>query len=215
MAMARIYRGPAGSRDAQFQFTDQQALCSLISFNIGAFFGRIGDRIGPLKRIWLISGTLLQALLTLAAVVTIWCNGDHPASSINPLSFVALAFISASLGVQGIQGKRLNTQFGTTSAYAQLKSGVICINAVSTVVLTSVWIELVSDPGLFKLRQKVASRDHKVMAAASLFVGAFCGMVLVGKIGVAGTLGVAVGVRVLIATSWIFVGGPRQPVMLS
>lgn len=89
---------------------------------MGAFAGRIGDRIGPLKRIWLVAGTLFQALLTMAAAVTIWKSGQSSIASLrgdpswtNPLSFVALAFMSASLGVQGIQGKRLNTQFGTTS----------------------------------------------------------------------------------------------------
>lgn len=108
----------------RFHIADQQALCSLICFNLGAFVGRLGDRIGPLKRIWLIAGTLLQAILTMAAAVTIWKSGQPSIafergdpSWTNTLSFVSLAFMSASLGVQGIQGKRLNTQFGTTSAY--------------------------------------------------------------------------------------------------
>lgn len=67
-----------------------------------------------------------------------------------------------------------------------------------------------SDPRLFKLREKVVSRDHKVIAAAALFIGGFFARALLGKIGAAGTLGIAVGVRVLIAISWIFVGGPRR-----
>jgi hypothetical protein len=74
------------------------------------------------------------------------------------------------------------------------------------VVLTTVWVELMSDPRLFKLREKVVSRDHKVIAAVSLFLGGFVGRALLGKIGAAGTLGIAVGFRVLIAISWIFVG---------
>jgi hypothetical protein len=179
-----------------FHKADQQALCSLISFNIGAFVGRLGDHIGPLKRIWLIGGTLLQALLTMAAALTIWKSnsvsiaddrGDP--SWTNALTFVGLAFMSASLGVQGILGKRLNTQFGTT------------------IVLTTVWVELMSDPRLFKLKQKVTTRDHKLFAAVGLFLGAFVGRALLGKIGAAATLGVGVGFRVLIAISWIFVQG--------
>ncbi|KAF9457815.1 hypothetical protein BDZ94DRAFT_1272156 [Collybia nuda] len=200
LALARLFEGPAGFRDMRFHIADQQALCSLICFNLGAFVGRLGDRIGPLKRIWLIAGTLLQALLTMAAALTIWKSSQPSVafergdpSWTNTLSFVALAFMSASLGVQGIQGKRLNTQFGTT------------------IVLTTVWVELMSDPRLFKLREKVASRDHKVLAAVSLFLGGFIGRALLGKVGAASTLGIAVGFRVLIAISWIFVGGKPAP----
>ncbi|KAF8067999.1 hypothetical protein FPV67DRAFT_1494520 [Lyophyllum atratum] len=196
LALARLFEGPKGFRDTSFHRADQQALCSLISFNLGAFAGRIGDRVGPLKRIWLVTGTLLQALLTMAAALTIWKSGQPgiadergDPSWTNALSFVCIAFMSASLGVQGILGKRLNTQFGTT------------------IVLTTVWVELMSDPRLFKLRERVASRDHKVLAAAALFVGGFMGRALVGQIGAASTLGVAVGIRIIIAISWIFVAG--------
>lgn len=122
LALARLFEGPKGFRDTTFHRADQQALCSLISFNIGAFIGRIGDRVGPLKRIWLIAGCLLQALLTMAAAICIWKSGQAGIADVRadpswttPLTFVGLAFMSASLGVQGIQGKRLNTQFGTTS----------------------------------------------------------------------------------------------------
>jgi len=61
--------------------------------------------------------------MTMAAAIAFWKGGqpgisnarDDPAWT-NALTFVGLAFMSASLGVQGILGKRLNTQFGTTSA---------------------------------------------------------------------------------------------------
>jgi len=59
----------------------------------------------------------------MAAALVFWKSGqpsisgarDLPAWT-NALTFVGLAFMSASLGLQGILGKRLNTQFGTTSA---------------------------------------------------------------------------------------------------
>ena len=75
------------------------------------------------------------------------------------------------------------------------------------VVLTTIWVELMSDPRLFKLRDRVASRDHKSLAAFALFVGGFIARALVGKIGAAGTLGIGAGLRILIAVSWMFVGG--------
>ncbi|RDB18362.1 hypothetical protein Hypma_000367 [Hypsizygus marmoreus] len=199
LALARLFEGPAEFRDTAFHRPDQQALCSLIAFNLGAFLGRIGDRVGPLKRIWLVSGTFLQALFTMAGALAIWKSNqmsiadDRGAPSwTNALTFVGLAFISASLGLQGIQGKRLNTQFGTT------------------IVLTTVWVELMADPRLFKFREKVKTRDHRILAAGALFVGGFMGRSLVGKIGAPSALGVAVGLRVVVAISWIFVGGKSE-----
>jgi hypothetical protein len=74
------------------------------------------------------------------------------------------------------------------------------------VVLTTVWVELMTDNGLFNLRKRVVSRDLRLIAASTLFLGAFVGRAILAPLGYAGTLGVAVGMRVLIAISWGFVG---------
>jgi MFS family permease len=93
----------------------------LLSFNAGAFFGRLGDRIGPHKRCWLVLSTFVQVLLTIAAALVIWKSGQDSIAAkrgdrswTNVLTFIGLAFMSASLGIQGIVGKRLNTQFNAT-----------------------------------------------------------------------------------------------------
>ena len=108
-------------KDTSFHAADRQAITSLLTFNVGAFLGRIGDRIGCHVRLWLVLGTFIQTLFTMAAAITIWQSGSlsiaddrgNP-SWTNALSYVALAFMSASLGLQGIMGKKLNTQFTTT-----------------------------------------------------------------------------------------------------
>ncbi|KAK0449698.1 uncharacterized protein EV420DRAFT_1275013 [Desarmillaria tabescens] len=196
IALARLFETrPEGSgHDTSFHMPDKQALTSLIAFNLGALVGRLGDRIGPHKRVWLIFGTFLQALLTMAASATIYKSNmrsiaDERAdpSWTNVLAFACIAFMSASLGVQGILGKRLNTQFTTT------------------IVLTTVWVELVTDPQLFNFRKMIKSRDHKLIAASSLFVGAFAGRAILGAIGAPAALGIGTGIRVLITLSWIFV----------
>ncbi|KXN80682.1 hypothetical protein AN958_08415 [Leucoagaricus sp. SymC.cos] len=200
LALARLFEGPPGFRDTSFHIADQQALCSLLSFQLGAFFGRLGDKIGPHKRIWLIFGTFMQAVLTMAGAIAFWKSGEPSISGArddpawhNMLTFVGLAFMRAGLGAQGIVGKRLNPQFGTT------------------IVLTTVWVELLTDPGLFQIRKRVTSRDHKLIAAISLFLGAFIGRAILGKLGTAGALGVAVGFRVLMSLQWIFVPSKAQP----
>jgi len=194
LALARLFSGPKATQDHTFHIADQQALTSLLCFNGGAFIGRWGDHIGAHKRLWLVIGTMIQTLLTMAAAIAIWQSGELSVADVrdnpswtNPLSFVCLGFMSMSLGVQGIQGKRLNTQFTTT------------------IVLTTVWVELMSDPRLFNLRQKVKTRDHKLIAASSLFIGGFMARALVDRIGAPGTLGIGTGIRFLIALSWLFV----------
>ncbi|KAJ7098270.1 hypothetical protein C8R44DRAFT_811194 [Mycena epipterygia] len=198
LALARLWEiAPSGSgHDSSFHIADRQALTSLLSFNAGAFVGRLGDRIGPHKRIWLVLSTFLQVLLTMGAALTVWKSGQGSIAAVrgdpswtNALTFVALAFMSASLGVQGIVGKRLNTQFTTT------------------IVLTTVWVELVTDPRLFNIRQKVITRDHKLIAAVALFGGAFVSRAILAQIGAAGALGVGAGLRVLIALAWIVIPG--------
>lgn len=73
------------------------------------------------------------------------------------------------------------------------------------VVLTTTWCELMADPQLFDIRRMVISRDHKIMAIGSLFLGGFIGRALLDKIGSAGTLGTGAGIRLVISAWWLFV----------
>lgn len=127
IALARLFHGPPGQRDTSFHIADQQALTSLLTFLGGAFLGRIGDRMGAKTRVWLFLGTFIQALFTMAAALCVWqsdqgdyANGRGDPSWTNALTFACIGFMSASIGLQGIMGKRVNTQFATTSAYSSL-----------------------------------------------------------------------------------------------
>ncbi|KAF8524478.1 hypothetical protein JB92DRAFT_2881220 [Gautieria morchelliformis] len=160
--------------------------------------GRLGDWMGTRTRAWLFLGTMFQALCSLAAALLLWKGGqsggfrptDGPAWN-NPEGYAAIAFASASMGLQGIMAKRLNTEFATT------------------IVLTAVWCELVADPELFKLRL-VKSRDFKVLAVLALFLGGFIGRALLDKIGAAPTFLIGAGLRLLIAAWWLIVRGTGQ-----
>jgi len=70
-----------------------------------------------------------------------------------------------------------------------------------TVVLTTIWCELIADPQLFK-RGWVRSRDHKAVGA--FFLGGFVSRTLIDSIGAAGALGIGTGIRLLIALGWLF-----------
>jgi len=60
----------------------------------------------------------------MAAAIAIWKSHQdsvadaraNPAWN-NVLSFVCVGFMSASMGLQGIMGKRVNTQFTTTGVF--------------------------------------------------------------------------------------------------
>ncbi|KAG8216597.1 hypothetical protein J3R82DRAFT_6783 [Butyriboletus roseoflavus] len=191
LALARLFNG---QHDYSFHIADQQALCSVISFIFGAFIGRIGDRIGCKTRMWLILGTFIQTIFTMIAAITLWKSNSGSVADTrgdpawtNALTFVTLGFISACMGLQGIMGKRLNTQFTTT------------------VVLTTTWCELMTEPQLFNFRRLVISRDHKVMAIVFLFLGGFISRALLDKIGSAATLGIGTALRFVITLWWLFV----------
>jgi len=49
------------------------------------------------------------------------------------------------------------------------------------------------------------TRDHRLIAAVALFIGAFAGRAILGKLGTAGALGVGTGFRVLMAFHWLLV----------
>ena len=118
----RLFQGSPGHRDTSFHLADKQALTSLTTFLFGAFIGRIGDRIGAKSRLWLFLGTFIQALFTMGAAISLWKSGQGSVASsrdvpawTNAGTYVCLGLISASMGLQGIMGKRMNTQFATTS----------------------------------------------------------------------------------------------------
>jgi hypothetical protein len=60
------------------------------------------------------------------------------------------------------------------------------------------------DYNLFRFRY-APSRDHKIMAIATFFVGGFVGRCMVDQIGSVSTLSIITGLRVLIALSWYLV----------
>ncbi|EJU01174.1 hypothetical protein DACRYDRAFT_22933 [Dacryopinax primogenitus] len=193
LAIGRLFTGPY-PREIGFQVPDQQALCSLLSFLLGAFIGRIGDKLGSRRRLWLICSTFIQAAMTLAACLTAFKSGQVSFAGprgeptwTSPLGFAALGFASASMGLQAHLGTRLGSQFATT------------------VVLTTIWVQFVGDPKLFSPHAPIKPRDHKALAILMLFIGGLVGRALDGTIGAANTFAVGAAVRLLVTFSWWWV----------
>lgn len=69
-----------------------------------------------------------------------------------------------------------------------------------------------ADPKLLNFRQRVITRDHKLIAIVALFLGGFVGRAIIDAAGAAATLGVGTGMRVVIAIWWLFVPGKAAKV---
>lgn len=165
---------------------------------------------------WLFAGTLFQAVCTAAAAIAIWQSGSAKIaqdSSVpawyNTLTFVGMGFVSYSMGLQGAMGRHLNSPFGATGRLPLFFS-LRLLNLFAVVVLTSTFVELFIDPGLF-LRQRVYTRDAKFIGCFALGLGAFVARALMWEIGDGETMGIGAALRVIIAFSWLFVPGkPRE-----
>ncbi|KPV71537.1 uncharacterized protein RHOBADRAFT_47715 [Rhodotorula graminis WP1] len=188
LAVGRLF----ATSDRTFHKPDQQALTSLLSFLLGTSLGRIGDRVGAKKRWWAMSATFISALLTMAAALCAHFSRETSvaefrteASWRSPQGMAALGFASASLGLQGIVAKRLNPASGTS------------------LVLTTVWVELANDPLLFA-RKAVKSRDHRALAVFAAFLGGMCSAGIVFASSSAVAFGVCTGLRVIAVFVWLF-----------
>ncbi|WWD04285.1 hypothetical protein V865_002354 [Kwoniella europaea PYCC6329] len=191
LALARTFT-PDHQRTFGFQKMDQQALVSLLTFFMGSSLGQIGNKVGGKKRYWLIIATLVQMLLMMSAALVGHFSGESgladgrgDPSWVTPMGMTTLAFLSATMGLQGAVGLRLGSPMATT------------------VPLTSTWIDIFNDPFLFALRA-VRTRDIRSAGALSLIFGAFVSRAILGVIGSAGTIGVVIGFRAVLLGWWFF-----------
>ncbi|KAL1405362.1 hypothetical protein Q8F55_008993 [Vanrija albida] len=197
IAIARTF-DPPRTRTYTFMKGDQQALTALVSFWLGTSLGRIGARVGPKRRAWLVTTALIQIALAVAAALCAHFSGegayadgrDHPSWS-TPRGMAALGFLSASLGLQGIVGKRIASPMNTT------------------VVLTTTWVEIFNDPSLFVIGL-APSRDVRVAGVLAVLVGAFTARALLAVAHSSGTIGVLCGFRLIQVVWWAAIPGPRR-----
>ena len=112
--------------DHSFRIPDRQALTSVCAFNLGAFLCRLSSRFGrhgPRTRAWLVGSSIAMAALTLIAACVLIGSGETDIAAdrgdpgwTSARGFLALAFLSASVGLQGAVAARLGTPFATTGA---------------------------------------------------------------------------------------------------
>jgi hypothetical protein len=158
---------------------------SIASFCFGSFvFARFHRYFSPRKRWVLIASYTFQLLfIVVAASIVTFAHGTS-----NDLSWkvlVPIAVVAFQSSGQAVTSRALQ--------YAGLTS----------VVLTSNYCDLFSDPKLFSLSN--VERNRRIAAPVLLLLGAcFGGLWAHTSVGLAGALWTAVGLKAIAVVAWVF-----------
>ncbi|KID83021.1 DUF1275 domain protein [Metarhizium guizhouense ARSEF 977] len=160
---------------------------SLLSFCVGSFFFARFHRYFSPKRRWVLCASFAaQALLIAAAavVVTVWpAPGDERAVGWTVL--VPLALVAFQSCGQAVTSRALR------------------YNALTSVVLTSIYCDLFSDQDLLKVRN--VERNRRAAAPALLLVGAVAGGLFShSSFGIQGALWAAASIKSIMVVLWFF-----------
>ncbi|KZM19333.1 uncharacterized protein EKO05_0002918 [Ascochyta rabiei] len=199
--------GVNGQPDSAPRYSWAKSLTAIVCFALGAlFFSTFHRFFGPQKRWVLISSFAIQALLVavVAIITTIPVIPNHPPVVItrNDSEFLTFTMPSTFPGSDFAAITILAFQ----SAGQIVASRALKYNAMPTVVLTSLYCDLMSDAQLFTapLGQN-ADRNRRFLGAVLLLAGAISGAFLTkSDAGFKGGLWIAVFIKTTMAVAWFF-----------
>lgn len=162
-----------------------KALTSISFFCLGSFvFARFHRYFSPAKRWVLIASYVFQMLLIVLAASIVTFGDDHT-NELHWQVLVPLASVAFQSSGQAVTSRALK------------------YNGLTSVVLTSNYCDLFSDPKLFALSN--AERNRRVAAPLLLLIGAcFGGLFAHSSIGLAGALWTAVVLKLVAVIAWVF-----------
>lgn len=196
--------GVSGLPETSPSFAWTKALMAIVCFNIGAFcFANFHRLLSPRKRWVLIAsfGTQCAMIITAASLITAGvvsnkrqgvAQKDQEQNSKIDSSFPFLDLLP--IGLLAFQ-----------SAGQVVASRILKYNAMPTVVLTTLYTDLMMDShlltaGLFEDPQ----RNRRAASAVALFVGAVIGGVIAKSwLGFAGALWIGAFIKGLMALAWL------------
>jgi hypothetical protein len=165
-----------------------KALTSIASFCIGSFFfARFHRVLSPRKRWVLVASYALQCLLiVLAALVVTYAHDElDDSTQLHWHVLVPLAAVAFQSSGQAVTSRVL--QYG----------------GLTSVVLTSNYCDLFSDPKLFAVDN--VERNRRVAAPALLLIGAMLGGLWAhSSVGLAGALWTAAAMKAAVVFAWFF-----------
>ncbi|KAJ5930636.1 DUF1275 domain protein [Penicillium verhagenii] len=128
---------------------------SLSLFVAGGFImGQLGNYIGVRRRIWLLLSNLIQTVFVFCALIV---QHRWPIQRDGPAALAVIALLAFSSGGQVAMSRSLK------------------ITEITTAMATAAFIDLVIDPDLARLKNRLRNRRvmFLVMLTAGCFVGAF------------------------------------------
>ncbi|KAF5020974.1 hypothetical protein F66182_6986 [Fusarium sp. NRRL 66182] len=179
---------------------------AIVCFAIGAlFFSSFHRHFGPQKRWVLIASFFIQAILTglvalLATTGAVW-NHPHGRSTAHENGWIIETVRDSFPGSDYAAIAILAFQ----SAGQIVASRVLKYNAMPTVVLTSLYCDMMSDAKLFTAPlTDNADRNRRAIGAVLLFAGATAGGFLSKSwVGFAGALWIAAFLKLCITIAWV------------
>ncbi|OAL55186.1 hypothetical protein IQ07DRAFT_528524 [Pyrenochaeta sp. DS3sAY3a] len=162
-----------------------KALTSISSFCIGSFFFARFHRFFSPKKRWVLiaSYTFQMSLIILAAAIVTFTHAATDKLSWQVL--VPLASVAFQSSGQAVTSRALQ------------------YSGLTSVVLTSNYCDLFSDPNLFVLHN--VERNRRIAAPVLLLLGAcFGGLFAHSSVGLAGALWTAVVLKAFAVVAWIF-----------
>jgi uncharacterized membrane protein YoaK (UPF0700 family) len=198
--------GVNGQPDSAPRYSWSKSLLAVVCFALGAlFFSSFHRYFGAQKRWVLIASFALQALLifVVALIATIGAIDNHPPLVVTAKDSEFLTFTLPSAFPASDFGPVALLAF--QSAGQIVASRVLKFNAMPTVVLTSLYCDLMSDAQLFTAPLgENADRNRRTMGAVLLLAGAISGAYLTKSgAGFMGGLWIGFGLKVGMALAWL------------
>jgi hypothetical protein len=161
---------------------------SLISFCIGSFcFSRFHRWFTPSRR-WVLCVSFLAQMVLIIAAAAVLTWGPKSANEREEITWnvlVPIALVAFQSCGQAVTSRALK------------------YNALTSVVLTSIYCDLFSDAELFAVHN--TERNRRFGAPVLLLFGAVMGGILAhSPIGTAGILWIAAGLKLFVVLSWFF-----------
>ncbi|CEF74714.1 hypothetical protein FGSG_02423 [Fusarium graminearum PH-1] len=183
-----------------------RCLVAIVCFGVGAlFFSTVHRHFGPQKRWVLMLSFFIQAMLTglvalLATTGAVW-NNPHGRSTTHEGDWI----------IERVQNSFPASDYAAIAILAFQSAGQIVAsralkyNSMPTVVLTSLYCDMMSDAKLFTAPiTDNADRNRRAVGAVLLFLGAVCGGFLSKSwVGFAGALWIAAFLKLCITFAWV------------
>ncbi|KAI8629199.1 hypothetical protein F5Y19DRAFT_93080 [Xylariaceae sp. FL1651] len=167
---------------------------SLAFFCIGSVFFSFFHRFFSPKRRWVLCASfIMQMALIIAAafILTLGPTSTNPKEAIGWPELVPIALIAFQSCGQAVTSRALK------------------YNALTSVVLTSIYCDLFSDANLLAVQN--VERNRRVAAPLLLLIGAILGGLLAhSSVGTAGVLWIAAGLKLVVVFAWFLWPAERK-----